>query len=237
MHNCTLINSLQESQQLKMASSEQPTVQLSNMESVFGVPPMSIQPTPILQPVQRVSLTQPTPQQFAQPTPRVPVSQPIAQPTPRVPVPQPTPRVPVPQPIPQPTQRVPVPQPIPQPTPRVPVPQPITQPTPRVPVPQPITQPTPRVPTTRPMPKMLSASLFFQEPQKGIAKGHQRTSSAGVIHEPLEVSNYRSKFHELLKLEEIAHKQILEKRLVRSCTKCVVKDLIFFYVDVMGNTP
>ena len=287
MHN--YINILQESQQLKTASSEQLTVQLSNVESVFDVKPsISIQPTPtipISQPVQRISLTQPTPQQFAQPTPKMPVAQPMTRPTRRVPVqqpitqpsprvsvprliPQPTPRVPVPQPIAQ--RRVPVPQPITQPTPKVPVAQPITQPTPRVPVPQPIAQPaqptrvsvpqpitqptqmvpvlqpitqpaqmvpipqsiaqptprvpvpqsiaqpTPSVPTTRSMTKMPSASLFSQKPQKWIAKGHQRTSSARIIHEPLKVSNYRLKFHELLKLEEIAHQQLLEERLAIS---------------------
>ena len=53
--------------------------------------------------------------------------------------------------------------------------------------------------------------------------------SADVIHDPLEVSNYHLKFHELLKLEEIAHEQLLRERLMQSCIKCAVQ-----YVNVFS---
>lgn len=63
--------------------------------------------------------------------------------------------------------------------------------------------------------------------------------SADVIRDPLEVSNYHLKFHELLKLEEIAHEQLLRERLMQSCIKCAMKYVYIFslYTDVMGNTP
>ena len=132
---------------------------------------------------------------------------------------------------------------------------PVAQPIPCVPV----AQHTPGVSVMWPTPWTLlrkpSApvpSLSSPEPQQSSQKsitnaatrqsGCQRTSSAGVIHEPLEVSNYCLKFHELLKLEEIAHEQLLEERSIMHEMCCAINSLtrsnhVFLYADVMGSTP
>ena len=219
----------------------QPTPRAPVIQPTPRVP--IVQPTtkvPAAQPTTKVPAAQHTPRaSVIQPTPRVPIVQPTtkvpaAQPTTKVPAAQHTPRAPVAQP----TPKVPIAQPtrgvsVTQPSPSVHVTQsapraPVVQPTPKVPVPSPtpwipVAQPTPSVPVTQPMLRISVPSLSLPEPAQKWQKGRQRASSAEVIHKPLEVSNYHLKFRELLKLEERAHAELLEKRLVQSCMKCVVK--------------
>ena len=184
---------------------------------------------PIAQLTPTVSVTRP----IAQPTPLVVPASPTGLPQP---IPQLTPLVPasstaIPQLIPQLIPRGLFTQSITQLTPWGSAFTPwtrITQPVPQHNLSNPWMPPIiyPRVPITDIRPRMslapvppLSSSHPKQSLQKSIdgalRQDYQTSSSADVILQPLELINYNLKFCELLRLEEIAHKQLLKQRLVQ----------------------